>query len=72
MSEKVGTPPWFFAVATIVSLLMIALYVQMVFEDGLSFWMVFRILFWVGLMGIFIWMFGRARAARRDSSRYRA
>lgn len=72
MSEKRGMPPWFFAVATIVSLLMVTLYIQMVFEDGLSFWMVFRILFWVGLMVVFIWMFGRARAERRNSSQFGA
>jgi hypothetical protein len=51
---------------------MVALYVQMVFEEGLSLWMVFRVVFWVGLMGVFIWMFGRARAARRDNSQFRA
>lgn len=66
MAERVGMPPWFFVVATILSLLMIALYVQMVFEDGLSFWMVFRIVFWIGLTGVFIWLFGRARAAQRE------
>jgi len=72
MSEQRGMPPWFFMVATIVSLLMVALYVQMTFEEGLSFWMVFRIVFWVGLTCVFIWMFGRTRAARRDGSQYRA
>jgi hypothetical protein len=72
MDEKRGMPPWFFGVATIVSLLMVALYVQMTFEEGLSFWMVFRIVFWVGLLGVFIWMFSRARAVRRDGSQYGA
>ncbi len=72
MSEQRGMPPWFFMVATIVSLLMVALYIQMTFEEGLSPWMVFRIVFWLGLMGVFIWMFGRARAARRDSSQFHA
>jgi hypothetical protein len=72
MAEKSSMPPWFFVVATIVSLLMVALYVQMAFEEGISFWLVFRIVFWVGLLCTFIWMFGRARAARRDGSQFRA
>jgi hypothetical protein len=70
MDEKRGMPPWFFVLATIVSLLMVALYVQMTFEEGLSLWMAFRIVFWIGLMGVFIWMFGRARAARSGDSRF--
>ncbi|MGD2151933.1 MAG: hypothetical protein PVG79_01615 [Gemmatimonadales bacterium] len=72
MSEQRGMPPWFFMVATIVSLLMVALYVRMTVEEGLSFWMVFRIVFWFGLLCVFVWMFCRARAVRRDSSQYRA
>ncbi|UCC73429.1 MAG: hypothetical protein JSV86_02370 [Gemmatimonadota bacterium] len=70
MAEKRGMPPWFFVVATIVSLLMVALYIQMVPTEGLSFWMILRIAFWVGLAGFFIWGFSRARKARRDGNQF--
>jgi hypothetical protein len=61
-------PPLFFAVATIVSLLMVVLYIRTALEEGLSFWVVFRTAFWMGLAGFLIWMFVRARKARSDDT----